>query len=535
MLKIKRVGKGTYGKVYKVDYDRGETVAIKRNFKDIDTTGISSIRELNMLALIKSHPLVTDLKYVTFDDPFEDNPQTPLPKKTEKTKDLNNSEDHAEDNIYFIMEYVEFTGTDFFSDKTRCTADVGKRLTCQLMLVMEFLHVLNITHRDIKPGNIMITYDEYRKPVLKIGDFGMSKMLCDACPSTPGVQTRWYRAPEICCGYPYYGQSSDMWAVGCVVFEIFGTTTFLRSDSHKDTDIINTIIENYPYNISSQVFDKIKKYDVKNRIINVKKDDRLSFIEQMEIPNKVKRDLLNKDKDNIINLSNFMDSLLAFDKSKRLTSSKSLSHVFLREYRDYIKEFKYQYPPTVRELPKIIIVKNKERTWMTNFAAEIYSDRKNLTWYTHRILFHSIDLFDRYMEWCYNKNLENERQFDRVTERNGLILNEQGTYIRFYFCLYFFHKYDSTMKVPDSWKEFVPCVMYSNDCAKQFIEFEKFIIETLTEYNIMRDGLLEVSDMYGILNEKDIKNLLKKYCEIEEWDDGSMRKMYRNFMGISEK
>ena len=45
-----------------------------------------------------------------------------------------------------------------------------------ILLGLDFLHSKKIFHRDLKPGNILIDEEEYGMKILKIGDFGISKM-----------------------------------------------------------------------------------------------------------------------------------------------------------------------------------------------------------------------------------------------------------------------------------------------------------------------------------------------------------------------
>ena len=45
-----------------------------------------------------------------------------------------------------------------------------------ILLGLDFLHSKKIFHRDLKPGNILVDEEEYGMTILKIGDFGISKM-----------------------------------------------------------------------------------------------------------------------------------------------------------------------------------------------------------------------------------------------------------------------------------------------------------------------------------------------------------------------
>jgi len=45
------------------------------------------------------------------------------------------------------------------------------------------------------------------------------------------IGSRWYRAPEICLVEKYYDQSSDIWSLGCVIYELLYYLTYLQDKS----------------------------------------------------------------------------------------------------------------------------------------------------------------------------------------------------------------------------------------------------------------------------------------------------------------
>lgn len=86
----------------------------------------------------------------------------------------------------------------------------------QLSSALEFIHSKNILHRDIKTSNIFLT----KEGILKLGDFGISKILSGTFDvAHTMVGTPLYMSPEL-CQQDAYASKSDIWALGCVFYEI---------------------------------------------------------------------------------------------------------------------------------------------------------------------------------------------------------------------------------------------------------------------------------------------------------------------------
>ncbi|XP_059829337.1 serine/threonine-protein kinase Nek8 isoform X5 [Hypanus sabinus] len=86
----------------------------------------------------------------------------------------------------------------------------------QILLALHHVHNKLILHRDLKTQNILL--DKYQM-IVKIGDFGISKILSSKSKAYTVVGTPCYISPELCEGKPY-NQKSDIWALGCVLYEL---------------------------------------------------------------------------------------------------------------------------------------------------------------------------------------------------------------------------------------------------------------------------------------------------------------------------
>jgi NIMA (never in mitosis gene a)-related kinase len=87
---------------------------------------------------------------------------------------------------------------------------------CQLCLAVKHLHSKKVIHRDIKAQNVMLTHDDD----VKLGDFGISKILENTGDfAHTSLGTPYYLSPEICSGQKY-NFKTDIWMLGCVLYEL---------------------------------------------------------------------------------------------------------------------------------------------------------------------------------------------------------------------------------------------------------------------------------------------------------------------------
>ena len=86
----------------------------------------------------------------------------------------------------------------------------------QLVLALDYVHNLKILHRDLKTSNIFISKAGH----VRMGDFGIAKVLDGTSGAASTViGTPYYMSPEVCQGQ-HYDYKSDVWALGCILYEI---------------------------------------------------------------------------------------------------------------------------------------------------------------------------------------------------------------------------------------------------------------------------------------------------------------------------
>jgi len=136
-----------------------------------------------------------------------------------------------QDDIFFIvMEYVAGDTLEAVIEREGAL-DLARALdyTCQICNAVDHAHQQGVIHRDLRPGNVLVTDQGF----LKVADFGTSRFLEIAARGTTVIGSPPYMAPEQFQGKAVF--ASDIYSVGVTMYQMF--TGVLPYDTPAPSDI----------------------------------------------------------------------------------------------------------------------------------------------------------------------------------------------------------------------------------------------------------------------------------------------------------
>jgi eukaryotic-like serine/threonine-protein kinase len=121
---------------------------------------------------------------------------------------------------FIVMEYVDGrTLRDLLIEGHRLLPERTLEITSGVLKALEYSHQSGIVHRDIKPGNVMVT----RNGDIKVMDFGIARAMNDAqatmTQTAQVIGTAQYLSPEQARG-ERVGPQSDVYSTGCLMYEL---------------------------------------------------------------------------------------------------------------------------------------------------------------------------------------------------------------------------------------------------------------------------------------------------------------------------
>ncbi len=294
---IRQLGRGAYGTVHLCEDTRTQTQVAVKHVKQAARHGKSMLREIRLLARLGHENILHlhDFPPVSGPD-FQD--------------------------VFLILPYMATDLHKVIQSRQSLTDKHVQVIFCQICRALGYLHTAGVAHRDLKPANVLVTAD----CKLKICDFGLArKDMSDPTAEpeeavgvlTEHVVTRWYRAPEVMLLPKQYSTALDLWAVGCILFEILGRKAIFAGKNH---------------------FDMITKI---TQTLGTPPDSELSWLPKTSVSYKFLRNVCQPSKGQSFSslypmathaCIDLIVALLHWDPSKRLSAMACQEHEYLRSY-----------------------------------------------------------------------------------------------------------------------------------------------------------------------------------------------------------
>ena len=204
----KEIGVGGMGVVYQATYEKnGRQVAVKvlsPEFSDHDGVNQRFVRETDILKKLK-HPNI--IKYYGAGS-----------SRTQK---------------FYAMELIDGGALDsIILKKGKLNWEEVIDYGLQIAKALEHAHNAGIVHRDLKPGNLLIAKDG----TLKLSDFGIARDTQATALTQAGktVGTMNYMAPEQISGKHAISRKTDIYALGCVLFQMLTGEVPFQGDNQAE-------------------------------------------------------------------------------------------------------------------------------------------------------------------------------------------------------------------------------------------------------------------------------------------------------------
>lgn len=193
---------------------------------------------------------------------------------------------------FYAMELVTGGSLErYLKNKQRLDWEEAVQYARQIAQALEHAHTAGVIHRDLKPANLMLTRDRS----LKLTDFGIARDTTATALTAAGrtVGTYAYMAPEQIRGKPPVDKKTDLYALGCVLFEMLTGETPFASENQgemlmmhlkEEPPRVTSLAPNVPIWLEELIFDLLEKDPDKRPFdalaVQVKLDEVLKKVEE---------------------------------------------------------------------------------------------------------------------------------------------------------------------------------------------------------------------------------------------------------------
>ena len=343
---LDKIGEGAYSSVYKVRRkEDGIIYALKKVkfFKLKEKEKLNALNEIRLLSSINSKNVIS-YKEAFFD---------------EKDSTLNIIMEYADkgDLFQLISQYKK--KKEHFEENEIWDALI------QLLNGLKSLHELNILHRDLKSANVFL----FSNGLAKLGDLNVSKVSRKGMGYTQ-TGTPYYASPEVWRAQPY-DTKSDIWSLGCVIYEMAKLIPPFQAKSMEE--LYKKIVRGFYPQIPSRYSDDLK--EIIKIMIQTEVGARPSCDELLKMPIILQKyEIINK---NLVELNNNVDD------NNKLLSTIRIPKNFSNFARDLPKP-KYYSPspsdPNVKENKKKLDNSSQLYSLIgknNNFKSQNNNEKKN--------------------------------------------------------------------------------------------------------------------------------------------------------------
>jgi len=298
---IREIGSGGMGAVYlavRADDEYNKRVAIKLVQAGIDTQEIlNRFRHERQILAALDHPNIAKLL---------DGGTT------------------AQGLPYFVMDYVEGTRIDEYSDTQKLSVRERVCLFRDVCSAVQYVHQNLVVHRDLKPGNILVTAEG----VPKLLDFGIAKLMkpelftkaLDATRVEFRLMTPGYASPEQVRGEPIT-TASDVYSLGVILYELLTSMRPYQVKTDSPAEILRAVCDQEPSRPSTAIM-RAGKVDADNR----KSTPEGRALMRGTVPEKLRRQLRG-------DLDTIVLKALRKEPSRRYVSAEQLSEDLRRHLK----------------------------------------------------------------------------------------------------------------------------------------------------------------------------------------------------------